>query len=64
MASDDVYQYSPKEGEREKRREKKRQPKMQISGRSVLGLAQMIAQRAQNPLQRKKKRKKRRRRKK
>uniref|UniRef100_A0A831YZL5 Uncharacterized protein n=1 Tax=candidate division WWE3 bacterium TaxID=2053526 RepID=A0A831YZL5_UNCKA len=47
MVRDDIYDYSPKEAEREKRREKKRRPRMRISGRSVLGLAQMIAQRAQ-----------------
>jgi len=48
MAQDDIYGYSPKEAEREKRRDKKRQPRMNISGRSVLGLAQIIAGRAKN----------------
>ena len=46
MVRDEVFYYSPKESEREKRREKKRRPKMMISGRSVLGLAKMIAERA------------------
>jgi hypothetical protein len=48
MAQDDIYGYSPKESEREKRRDKKRQPRMNISGRSVLGLAQIIAGRVKN----------------
>jgi len=48
MSQDDTYGYSPKEAEREKRRDKKRQPRMNISGRSVLGLAQIIAGRAKN----------------
>ncbi|MDP1710404.1 MAG: hypothetical protein Q8L46_00455 [candidate division WWE3 bacterium] len=55
MADDDLNSYSPKEGEREKRREKKRRPRMQISGRSVIGLAQMIVKRAQPPPKRRKK---------
>jgi hypothetical protein len=46
MAQNDIESYSPKESEREQRRDKKRRPRMQISGRSVLGLAQIIAKRA------------------
>lgn len=46
MAQDEVYSYSPKESEREKRRDKKRRPRMQISGRSVMELARIIAERA------------------
>jgi hypothetical protein len=46
MVQEDTYSYSPKESEREQRRDKKRRPRMQISGRSVLGLAQIIAKRA------------------
>lgn len=46
MARDEVSDYSSKESEREKRREKKRRPKMRVSGRSVIGLAQIIAERA------------------
>ncbi|HLD96344.1 MAG TPA: hypothetical protein VI794_01275 [Patescibacteria group bacterium] len=46
MVQNDIESYSPKESEREKRRDKKRQPRMEISGRSVLGLAQIIANRA------------------
>jgi len=46
MVQDDINGYSSKESEREQRRDKKRRPRMQISGRSVLGLAQIIAKRA------------------
>lgn len=48
MPKDELSYYSPKESEREKRREKKRRPKMQISGRSVVDLARIIANRAQS----------------
>jgi len=47
MIREDVYGFSPKEAEREKRRQKKRRPGMIVSGRSVIGLAQIIAKRAQ-----------------
>lgn len=46
VISEDTYNYSPKEAEREKRREKKKRPRMVISGRSVIGLAGIIARRA------------------
>ncbi len=64
MPRDDLSDYSPKESEKEKRREKKRRPKMQISGRSVVNLARIIAGRGQSKEEVKKSKKKRRRRKK
>jgi hypothetical protein len=48
MARDEIENYSLKEAEKEKRRDKKRRPRMEISGRSVLGLAQIIAERAKS----------------
>lgn len=54
MVNEEAYSYSPKEAEREKRREKRRQPRMNISGRSVIGLAEIIAHRAQAAGKRKK----------
>lgn len=55
MVRDETYGYSPKESEKEKRRDKKRRPRMNISGRSVLNLAEIIAKRAAGVLARKRK---------
>ncbi len=54
MVNEDTYNYSPKEAEREKRREKKKRPRMVISGRSVIGLAGIIARRAKEEENKKK----------
>ena len=43
---EEVQEFSAKEAEREKRREKKRRPGMQVSGRSVITLAQIIQKKA------------------
>lgn len=56
MVQEDIYNYSPKEGEREERRDKKRRPRMQISGRGVVNLARMIAARGRPVPKKKKKR--------
>lgn len=55
MVRDELDNYSPKESERERRRDKKRQPRMNISGRSVLGLAEIIAKRAAGTARKKRK---------
>ncbi|MEX1068553.1 MAG: hypothetical protein WD940_02875 [Patescibacteria group bacterium] len=54
MVRDDIYRDFPKEAEKEDRREKKRRPRMNISGRSVLNLAEIIAKRAGKTPKRKK----------
>ncbi|OGC62633.1 hypothetical protein A3J33_01710 [candidate division WWE3 bacterium RIFCSPLOWO2_02_FULL_53_10] len=61
MVQDDLYGYSPKEAEKEERREKKQKPRMNISGRSVFGLAEIISKRAAEGPSRPKKKKRRRR---